>query len=122
MEVFSCLPWEVSTTGERPKVVDAAGMGVCHMTYAPTWAEQNARRIVVCVNACSGIDTDHLEKHGLPGFAEKLSALVEQRDELLTALKDAIEEIKGMSGQDMSCDPAADVSYYEEIIARTEAR
>ena len=49
--------------------------------------EANARRIVACVNACAGIETGHLEKYGLPDFAQKISDLREQRDELLAALE-----------------------------------
>lgn len=47
----------------------------------------NARRIVACVNACAGVETGHLEKYGLPDFAQKISDLREQRDELLAALE-----------------------------------
>jgi len=48
--------------------------------------EANARRIVACVNACAGVETGHLEKYGLPDFAQKISDLREQRDELLAAM------------------------------------
>ena len=57
-----------------------------HLSY------DDARRIVACVTACAGISTDHLEKHGLPGFAEKISALVEQRHELLAVLQSMFNE------------------------------
>lgn len=48
----------------------------------------DARRLAACWNACDGISTEHLERHGLPDFAQKISDLVAQRDELLAALKD----------------------------------
>ena len=44
--------------------------------------EANARRIVSCVNACAGIDTEIIERN-----ANKVSDLLTQRDELLAALK-----------------------------------
>jgi predicted metal-dependent phosphoesterase TrpH len=52
-----------------------------------TWSrgqksEANARRLVACWNACDGIETDHLERHGLPDFAKKISDLRAQHDEL----------------------------------------
>jgi len=50
-------------------------------------SKDDARRIVACVNACAGIDTSHLEKYGLPDFAQKISDLREQRD----SFKDAAE-------------------------------
>lgn len=50
--------------------------------------EANARRIVACVNACAGIDTGHLEQYGLPDFAQKISDLREQRDDLLDFAKE----------------------------------
>lgn len=49
-------------------------------------ADENARRLAACWNACDGIDTEHLERHGLPDFAQKISGLVAQRDEMLEAL------------------------------------
>ena len=53
----------------------------------------NGRRIVACVNACAGIDTAYLEQYGLPGFAEKISELVEQRAELAAA-REEIERLE----------------------------
>lgn len=49
----------------------------------------NARRIVACVNACKGIDTKFLEEALLAGAEPALYAhtLMQQRDELLAALK-----------------------------------
>jgi hypothetical protein len=49
--------------------------------------EADARRLVACWNACEGIDTEHLERHGLPAFAKTISDLREQRDDLLAVLE-----------------------------------
>lgn len=49
--------------------------------------EANARRLVACWNYCEGVSTEHLEKYGMPDFAQKISDLREQRNELLEALK-----------------------------------
>lgn len=42
----------------------------------------DARRLAACWNACGGVSTEHLERHGLPDFAQTISDLVAQRDEL----------------------------------------
>ena len=49
--------------------------------------EDNARRLVACWNALTGIETEYLEQYGLPDFAQKISDLAEQRNELLEELK-----------------------------------
>lgn len=55
--------------------------------------EANARRIVACVNACAGIDTEKLEgvnanKYIAPRISEFLiRSRTQQRDELLAAAK-----------------------------------
>lgn len=55
-------------------------------------SEANARRLVACWNACEGIDTEDLEA-GSVSIIHKLhdataKRVLEQRDELLAALKD----------------------------------
>lgn len=60
-------------------------------------AEANARRIVACINACAGLDTDYLENVGLPEFVGKtlcadlaqqeLDAVTAQRDQLQSKLE-----------------------------------
>ena len=59
-------------------------------------AEDNARRIVACVNACSGIRTEALEHraHMLKAHDDTIAELKRQRDELLKALGAAIPLIK----------------------------
>lgn len=64
-----------------PDGLESHSIARCHSGAA------NARRIVACANACEGIDTEYLEKYGLPGFAKQISDLVEQRDQLLEALR-----------------------------------
>ena len=64
--------------------------------------DENARRIVACVNACAGVETDLLEA----GVLDKPTMLVIQEnkdlkhrcDELLAALEDAVETIEWMNG------------------------
>ena len=64
--------------------------------------EKNARSIVACVNACTGIDTESLEADGYGDnwaeIAQHRIALMEQRDELLAALRSAVETIEWMHG------------------------
>jgi hypothetical protein len=63
-------------------------------------SQDNARRIVACVNACAGLDTEALDsRFGIAaemwGLADKRLArvqeLVGQRDELLAALKGVVK-------------------------------
>lgn len=52
----------------------------------------NARRLVACWNACNGIDLEYLEgDDSLPHFARRM---MEQRDDLLNALKNAREMVE----------------------------
>lgn len=44
------------------------------------------RELLELAAKAAGIETGHLEKYGLPDFAQKISDLREQRDELLAAL------------------------------------
>ena len=64
------------------------------------YGEANARRIVACVNACAGVDTEFLEeapigifasKYGSPGYIDQLE---KQRDELLKALENTHNALK----------------------------
>lgn len=88
---------------------------------APKSHKDNARRIVACVNACQGLDTDHLEKNGLPDFAGKISSLVKQRSELLKALKDCVESLKAHHPY-WSTDHDNIVGFAEKIIAEVECK
>ncbi|MDM5132948.1 hypothetical protein OB962_18415 [Aeromonas piscicola] len=61
--------------------------------------EANARRIVACVNACRGLPTDELELNGLvSAVGNQLLDVEQHRDELLEALKEAVETIEWMYG------------------------
>lgn len=74
-------------------------IAICFMAHDGTeqneCGEANARRIVACVNACAGVDTEFLEvapigifasKYGSPGYIDQLE---KQRDELLSDLAEA---------------------------------
>lgn len=50
------------------------------------YSENNARRIVACVNACEGLPTEPLEQFGLgTAFGTALFDVTAQRDQLLAA-------------------------------------
>lgn len=94
-------PWfvfnlsDVFTNGRHGRENDGHQIADCSVDFSSdddpglsyAEAKANARRIVACVNALQGVSTEHLEKYGLPDFAEKISALQQQRDQLLAALK-----------------------------------
>ena len=76
-------PWHV-----RHGTFIASGticLGAC-LTGRGLDGEANARRIVACVNACSGVDSDLLEAYPAP-----FSKLREQRDELLAVVEELAE-------------------------------
>lgn len=84
-----------------PRAGEAAGVEVydgdqcvCQMSHHPAYRAQSAeyaRRIVACVNACEGIDTESLEADGYGDnwaeIAQHRVDLMDQRDELLAAFE-----------------------------------
>lgn len=80
------------TVGPHEVVVDTdEGVYVlagCNYNF-PQDALANARRIVACVNACAGINTEALEHrvHLLKAEDDQIATLTKQRDELLSALE-----------------------------------
>lgn len=85
-------PWVVK--GAAIRTADGIGIDVIatmQVSNQPFW-DEDARRIVACVNACAGVDTECLEvapigifasKYGSPGYIDQLE---KQRDKLLAAL------------------------------------
>ena len=70
---------------------------------------EDSARIVACVNACAGIDdpVQHMESMRVmridyASLTAKADFLEAQRDELLTALKEARGYIQGMPGRNRS--------------------
>ena len=92
--------------GPMQRYVNGSAQDQVAMTTGANWMApgehvENARRLVACWNACDSIDTEHLEKYGLPGFAEKISDLREQRDKLLDKLKQLADmdiTVHGLAG------------------------
>ena len=78
-------PWRVVGYSEIvAKTGDAQYAGVASVLHN----ENDARRIVACVNACRGLSTDELERFGLASaFGTELIELEKQRDQLLAALE-----------------------------------
>ena len=88
--------------GPRIGIQDANGKWVGEEGYSeieliPRFSAEHARRIVACVNACDGLDTDKLERMPAPfaqmlnfGFLElweQYATIKAQRDELLEVCK-----------------------------------
>ena len=88
------------------------------------WME-NGRRLAACWNACEGIDTQYLESYGLPDFAQKISDLAAQKDQLLKAAQDAL---KFMGDEPLKTQPygtgyrlVSDLSPAMRVMGRLEA-
>ena len=116
-----CDEWLISMdAGDR-------GRGICIAETRPgsvASGQENARRIVACVNACRGISTDELEQHGLvSAFGAELMELEKQRDELLAALQGMIDianDSQGVAGYHLNGE-VADWDEFEEWQAACDA-
>ena len=97
----------------QPELRDASGELVA---VIPAYEVENARRLATCWNACDGIDTEHLERHGLPDFAQKISDLVAQRDALRDAAKNALNalQICGMKFEHVEAELRAAIAKADE--------
>lgn len=75
-------PWRLFTTYAHPEIRGEDDTFVA--AFKPEYIA-NASRIVACVNACEGIDTEVLEiTHGLDAIYNQKK---QERDELLAALQ-----------------------------------
>lgn len=63
--------------------------GDSELITSPETSEEDARRIVACVNACEGIDTVQVEMLNVASALESLNAVRQERDALLAALTKA---------------------------------
>lgn len=85
-------PWYTSDEGGNFRVMAADENG--GYTLADMCSddqEANARRIVACVNACEGIDTESLER-GVSDWSVFMRELKAQRDELLEVAQEILVE------------------------------
>lgn len=115
-------PWDVHQDAAGIIVAkvnpDLSLLGLDLDEYACFMNEEDARRVVACVNACAGIPTDDLEaspEHGLPHLAEFAVSLVAQRDELLAAL-----ETLARSLPQIGCERAQMMDYANAAIAKAK--
>jgi hypothetical protein len=94
-------PWGLSIYPDSLVIVAGRGFSVCDcvpgnpIDISADEAIANARRIVACVNACSGITTEELEEEGKDALdiSDGIAELGKQRDALVIALKAAVEVI-----------------------------
>lgn len=78
-------------------------------------ADEDARRIVACVNACEGISTENLEENKpIIELARAYNASLRQRDDLLEALK----SIEDYWNQDQNETAMADACWHAINTAR----
>jgi len=81
------------------ELIASSGATICRFVDEPS--KEDARRIVACWNACDGVDTEWLEECGgpewtrsfsLPHWAKDHEELAAQRNELLEALEELLNE------------------------------
>lgn len=89
-------------------------------------SQENARRIVACVNACDGIETSVLEQHALgvigAEHSQELKNVKKQRDELLEALKYCRQKIAYMPAHGEWYSSGRAIEMPDSAIANTEGR
>lgn len=81
-------PWE-NCGGAICKVTKKENEVDFEVIVDPAKNQEDTRRIVACVNACAGINTEALEHrvHLLKAEDDQIATLTKQRDELLSALE-----------------------------------
>jgi len=97
-------PWSYELdTGSYLRIYSETNPGIvdgCGCCGSPNCDDADARRIVACINACAGFDTELLEnilmlgdtlKRRFKTLSDSESELQKQRDELLAALELIIE-------------------------------
>lgn len=86
-------------------------------------AEDNAKRIVACVNACSGIRTEALEyrAHMIKAHDDTIAELTRQRDELLSALHDAATSLETIQLRSFGADSCLDDKHSMRVYAGSRA-
>lgn len=83
-------PWSFCADEACPDIVWISAPGETEIAMIPDGRIGDARRIVACVNACAGIDTDFLERTHAEGYESGFRKHIEceqQRDKLLSAVK-----------------------------------
>ena len=77
--------------------LEKLGLTITFPQYKDAKAEENARRIVACLNACEGISTENLED-SLPvkELAQQYNEAIRQRDELSAALEEITQQRKSL--------------------------
>jgi azurin len=110
-------PWEIDRD-DRPGLewnnhivsCDKPNLTICFMSHDGSpeneVGEANARRIVACVNACTGLTTEIVEQTGIVrDLIGQNALLTKQRDDLLAAL----EELNSVSARGFLYDDPARV-------------
>ena len=72
-------------------------------TIGEIYTENDARRIVACVNACAGLPTEVLERYKLGVIGVDYKSTKQQRDELLAALERSLESFEYIAKYGNSC-------------------
>ena len=84
-------PWRTDAKGGFPQDVHDADDNLVAACSEANFGDANARRIVVCVNACAGITTENLEDNvSVKELAHRYNKTIRQRDELLEHLENLL--------------------------------
>lgn len=96
-------------------IVTSGLVTVCEFVHD----QEDARRIIACVNACKGIPTEALECQAKRDLTAKL---IEQNQALLAALERCVDQILQMQGMFDDCDGAIHAALEDAEQAIAEAK
>ena len=94
LEAGDSIKHQVPVSSDRTSILTIATEGA--IAFGAVYSADDARRIVACVNACEGMETEHLENQSMLGetlldrfnlLKIEAGKLTKQRDELLEALE-----------------------------------
>lgn len=120
-------PWAIYEGESVHGVLDSTGRHLAEMWLRKDWDSlANARRIVACVNACRGIETDLIEQMtaaviaGNPVHEALYGAqqLTRERDEARAMVRELLEALKDAS--DWLESDGNEAHSYRAIIAKAE--
>lgn len=87
-------PWYALSGGTIYRDIKDTRFLIAQCTNWSEQTDENAKRIVACVNACAGIPTDQLEAGILKGF----NKVIEERDELLEIMRQIYNRFDSYEG------------------------
>jgi hypothetical protein len=91
--------WRGGKLGHGILLVDGGPVAVAYSGNVRSDGEANARRLIACWNALSGISSEEVERLGEHGHFARLAALERQRDDVALALNYLLNALSAPVGR-----------------------